>query len=97
MFFLCLFVFCGEDRFWGFVFLIVAKTQCISYFFGEDSFAKMTPRPAARRHIFSRRRRRFLFNLPVQNPLILSEQRASSTRIEEYGIQLDRAACHERP
>ena len=28
------------------------KRSAISYFFGEDSFAKMTPRPAAGRHIF---------------------------------------------
>src|ERR1700730_12916484 len=97
MFFRCLFVFCGGDRFWGFVFLIVAENAVYFLFLRRRLICEDDAATSRSTAYFSRRRRRFLFNLPVQNPLILSEQRASSTHIEEYGIQLDRAACHERP
>src|ERR1700730_2297312 len=52
MFFRCLFVFCGKDVFLETCFSDRRrKRSAISYFFGEDSFIKITLRPAARRHI----------------------------------------------
>lgn len=44
--------FAGETDFGDLFSTRRRKRSAISYFFGEDLFAKMTPRPAARRHIF---------------------------------------------
>lgn len=86
-------IFERVSRRWGFfcradILPVPPKSGANSYFFGEYLFVKITPRPAARRHIFAPSSTLFGvedFKLPVENPQILPDQRASSMRMKGIG------------